>query len=93
MRRIWNVIAALKFNDCLFLYEQLRWRPTPIGTKQDWQDRLKSIGIGRKGVEDTEKAENSNMAVPFYDENLYLLNMKNDLEAKVRILSTLELQV
>ena len=23
------------------------------------------------------------MSVPFYDENLYLLNMKNDLEAKV----------
>lgn len=23
------------------------------------------------------------MSVPFYDENLYLLNMKNDIEAKV----------
>jgi hypothetical protein len=23
------------------------------------------------------------MAIPFYDENLYILNVKNDLEAKV----------
>ncbi|XP_015899832.2 uncharacterized protein LOC107433094 [Ziziphus jujuba] len=60
----------------------LRWRPPQITTKQDWQDKLRNIGLGRKSVEDTEKAENSNMSVPFYDENLYLLNMKNDLEAK-----------
>ena len=51
--------------------------------KQDWQGRLRSIKFGRKGFEDTEKVENSAMSVPFYDENLYLLNMKNDLEAKV----------
>lgn len=56
----------------------------PINTKQDWQDRLRNIRIGRKGVEDSEKAENLTMSVPFYDENLYMLNMKNDLEAKVR---------
>ncbi|KAB2615627.1 rab3 GTPase-activating protein catalytic subunit [Pyrus ussuriensis x Pyrus communis] len=60
----------------------LRWRPPNIGTKQDWQDRFRHIGIGKKGGEDTEKAENSSMAVHFYDENLYLLNMKNDMEAK-----------
>ena len=62
----------------------MKWRPGPIKTKQDWQDRFRNIRIGRKGVEDTEKAENSTMSVPFYDENLYMLNMKNDLEAKVR---------
>ncbi|GAV72901.1 Rab3-GTPase_cat domain-containing protein [Cephalotus follicularis] len=59
-----------------------RWRPAHIGTKQDWQDRFKNIRIGRKGVEDQDKVENSAMAVPVYDENLYILNMKNDLEAK-----------
>jgi len=61
----------------------LRWTPSLTGTKQDWQDRFRSIKFGRKGIEDTEKVENSAMSVPFYDENLYLLNMKNDLGAKV----------
>lgn len=60
-----------------------RWRPPNIGTKQEWQDRLRNIGKGKKGVEETEKAEYSSMAVPYYDENLYILNMKNDMEAKV----------
>ncbi|KAL6205479.1 hypothetical protein ACLB2K_022738 [Fragaria x ananassa] len=66
-----------------------RWRPPNIGTKQEWQDRkqewqdrLRNIGKGKKGVEETEKAEYSSMAVPYYDENLYILNMKNDMEAK-----------
>lgn len=59
---------------------KLKWRPPQIKTKQDWQERLKNITtIGRKGDEDTEKAENSTM---FYDENLILLNMKNEQEAK-----------
>ncbi|KAJ9182646.1 hypothetical protein P3X46_006616 [Hevea brasiliensis] len=63
--------------------KHLRWRPAHIGTKQEWQDRLKNIRIGKKGAENnTEKVENPNMAVPFYDENLYILNMKNDVEAK-----------
>ncbi|PON62697.1 Rab3 GTPase-activating protein catalytic subunit [Parasponia andersonii] len=61
---------------------KLKWRPAPIRTKQDWQDRFRNIRIGRKGAEESEKAENSIMSVPFYDENLYILNMKNDLEAK-----------
>ncbi|XP_050368540.1 uncharacterized protein LOC126786684 [Argentina anserina] len=67
----------------------LRWRPPNIGTKQEWQDRkqewqdkLRNIGKGKKGVEEVEKAEYSPMAVPYYDENLYILNMKNDMEAK-----------
>lgn len=67
--------------------KHLRWRPPNIGTKQEWQDRLRNIGKGKKGVED-EKAEYSTMAVPFYDENLYLLNMKNDIEAKVSFFFT-----
>ncbi|KAL4653221.1 hypothetical protein ACB092_01G287100 [Castanea dentata] len=71
--------------------KNLRWRPAPIGTKQDWQDRLRSIKFGRKVFEDSEKVENSAMSVPFYDENLYLLNMKNDLEAKsAEVIPTVE---
>uniref|UniRef100_A0A2C9W718 Rab3GAP catalytic subunit conserved domain-containing protein n=1 Tax=Manihot esculenta TaxID=3983 RepID=A0A2C9W718_MANES len=63
--------------------KHLRWRSAHIGTKQEWQDKLKKIRIGKKGSENhTEKVENPNMAVPFYDENLYILNMKNDAEAK-----------
>ena len=61
-----------------------KWRPPHIGIKQDWHDRFKNIRIGRKEVEDTDKAGDTAMAVPFYDENLYILNMKNDNEAKVR---------
>lgn len=57
---------------------KLKWRPPQIKT-QDWQERLRNITIRRKGDEDTEKAENSTM---FYDENLLLLNMKNEQEAK-----------
>ncbi|XP_038685263.1 uncharacterized protein LOC119985143 isoform X1 [Tripterygium wilfordii] len=60
----------------------LGWRPAHIGAKKDWQDKLKNFRIGKKEVEDTEKVENSNMAVLVYDENLYLLNMKTDIEAK-----------
>ncbi|MBA0625422.1 hypothetical protein Godav_010621, partial [Gossypium davidsonii] len=60
-----------------------RWRPSNLGTKQEWQERFRKLRIGRKGIEDTEKVEISIMAVPFYDENIYLLNMKNDTEAKL----------
>lgn len=61
-----------------------KWRPPHIGIKQDWQDRIKNIRRGRKEVEDTDKVGDANMAIPFYDDNLYTLNVKNDLEAKVR---------
>lgn len=65
--------------------KQIKWRPPHIGIKQDWQDRINNIRKGRKEVEDTDKVGDTNMAaVPFYDENLYILNMKNDLDAKVR---------
>ncbi|KAK8490603.1 hypothetical protein V6N13_134102 [Hibiscus sabdariffa] len=60
-----------------------RWKPSNLGTKQEWQERFRNIRIGRKGIEDSEKVEISIMAVPFYDENIYLLNMKNDTEAKL----------
>ncbi|XP_021288736.1 uncharacterized protein LOC110419927 [Herrania umbratica] len=67
---------------CIHEVKHSRWRPTNLGTKQEWQERFKNIRIGRKGVEDSEKVENSTMAAPFCDENMYLLNMKNDAEAK-----------
>ncbi|CAM8949693.1 unnamed protein product [Rhodiola kirilowii] len=50
--------------------KQLRWRPPPIGTKQDWQDRFKNIRIGKKGSEESEKADKSAMSFFIYDENL-----------------------
>ncbi|KAL1347727.1 uncharacterized protein [Arachis hypogaea] len=59
----------------------IKGRESPrIGRKKDWKERFKNIRIGRKEFED--KVGDANMAIPFYDENLYILNMKNDLEAK-----------
>ncbi|KAK8527210.1 hypothetical protein V6N13_085063 [Hibiscus sabdariffa] len=59
-----------------------KWMPANLGTKQEWHERFKNIRLGRKGVEDPEKLENSTMAVAFYDENLYVFKVKNDTEAK-----------
>ncbi|XP_054798208.1 uncharacterized protein LOC129303138 [Prosopis cineraria] len=59
-----------------------KWRPPHISIKQDWQDKIKNIRIGRKEVEDTDKVGDTTMTFPFYDENLYILNMKNDIESK-----------
>nr|GLL22566.1 rab3 GTPase-activating protein catalytic subunit [Ipomoea trifida]GMC74536.1 rab3 GTPase-activating protein catalytic subunit [Ipomoea batatas] len=50
--------------------KSLRWKPPQIKAKQDWQDRLKSIRIGKRGAEDTE---DSTMAYAIFDENLYLM--------------------
>ncbi|KAK7320378.1 hypothetical protein VNO77_29796 [Canavalia gladiata] len=62
--------------------KHIKWRPPHIGIKQDWQDRIKNIRRGRKEIEDTDKAGDANMAVPFYDDNLYILNMKNDIDSR-----------
>ncbi|CAL0307393.1 unnamed protein product [Lupinus luteus] len=62
--------------------KDIKWRPPHTGIKQDWQDRIKNIQTGRKEVKDTDKVGETNMAIPFYDENLLMLNMKNDFEAK-----------
>ncbi|XP_010443107.1 PREDICTED: uncharacterized protein LOC104726039 isoform X4 [Camelina sativa] len=58
------------------------WRAAHIRKKQEWQNKLKNLRIGRKEVEDQEKAEDSTMAAPFYDENLFILKAKQDQEAK-----------
>ncbi|CAN1339835.1 Rab3 GTPase-activating protein catalytic subunit [Linum perenne] len=63
--------------------KHMRWKPAPIGIKQDWQDRFKNIRVGKKGGDSpTEKVDDPTMALAFYDENLYMLNMKNDAEIK-----------
>nr|GMC46398.1 rab3 GTPase-activating protein catalytic subunit [Ipomoea batatas]GME03342.1 rab3 GTPase-activating protein catalytic subunit [Ipomoea batatas] len=36
--------------------KSLRWKPPQIKAKQDWQDRLKSIRIGKREAEDTENS-------------------------------------
>ncbi|KAG4923899.1 hypothetical protein GYH30_049481 [Glycine max] len=77
--------SARSENESKFRNElkHIKWRPPGIGTKQDWQDRINNIRKGRKEVEVTDKVGDVNVgSVPFYDENLYILNVKNDLDAK-----------
>ncbi|KAL2322678.1 hypothetical protein Fmac_027057 [Flemingia macrophylla] len=72
-------------NESKFLNElkHIKWRPPHIGIKQDLQDRFNNIRKGRKEVKVTDKVGDINMAsVPLYDEDLYILNGKNDLDAK-----------
>lgn len=59
-----------------------RWKPPNIGTKQEWHERLRNIGRGRKGTEGTENVENLKMSFLIYDENIYLYNEKVAAEAK-----------
>ncbi|KAE8688630.1 Rab3 GTPase-activating protein catalytic subunit isoform 5 [Hibiscus syriacus] len=73
---------ALTFCQVLSMVKHSKWMPANLGTKQEWQERFKNIRLGRKGVEDSEKVENSTTAVAFYDENLYFLKVKNDIESK-----------
>ncbi|KAI4388375.1 hypothetical protein MLD38_000709 [Melastoma candidum] len=63
-----------------------RWRTPPItiGKKQDWQDKLKNIRIGRKGADDCEKADGSRMSFAIHDENLYTLNEKAVLNPRAK---------
>ncbi|KFK27109.1 hypothetical protein AALP_AA8G335500 [Arabis alpina] len=58
------------------------WRTAHIRKKQEWQNKLKNLRIGKKEVEDQEKVEDTAMAAPFYDENLFILKAKQDQEAK-----------
>ncbi|KAJ4839644.1 hypothetical protein Tsubulata_031977, partial [Turnera subulata] len=67
----------------------LRWRPSNIGTKQEWQGRNKNIRMGNRAESPTLKVENPVMANAFYDENAYILYMKNDAEAKSAKLSSI----
>ncbi|KAK7387099.1 hypothetical protein VNO78_27609 [Psophocarpus tetragonolobus] len=78
--------SARRENESKFLNElkHIKWRPPHIGIKQDWQDKINNMRKGRKEVEVTDKVVEVNMpSVPIYDEKLYILNVKNHLDAKV----------
>ncbi|KAK3025563.1 hypothetical protein RJ639_041041, partial [Escallonia herrerae] len=62
-----------------------RWKPTPIKTKQDWHERLKNMRIGKRGVEDNEKADNLTMSFAIFDENLYLISARDVPQSKMMI--------
>ncbi|KAK6946931.1 Rab3GAP catalytic subunit, conserved domain [Dillenia turbinata] len=68
----------------------LRWRPPSIVTKQEWQDRFKNIRLGKRSAEDTEKAEDSTMAVPFFDENVFVISLRNESEREGSVVSSAE---
>ncbi|KAL0710220.1 hypothetical protein Bca4012_017198 [Brassica carinata] len=55
------------------------WRTAHIRKKQEWQNKLNSLRIGRRKE---DKIEDSIMAIPFYDANLYILKAKQEQEAK-----------
>ncbi|CAI9757011.1 unnamed protein product [Fraxinus pennsylvanica] len=59
----------------------LRSRPAPIKTKQDWHERLRNIRIGKKGAEDSEKTENS-IVYAIFDENLYFMSEREISESE-----------
>ncbi|KAK2990033.1 hypothetical protein RJ640_004711 [Escallonia rubra] len=59
-----------------------RWKPTPIKTKQDWHEKLKNIRIGKRRVEDNEKADNLTMSFAIFDENLYLISPRDVSQSK-----------
>ncbi|KAJ4840746.1 hypothetical protein Tsubulata_005553 [Turnera subulata] len=67
----------------------LRWRRSDIGTKQEWQGRYKNIRMGKRAGTPTLKVGNPAVANAFYDENAYILYMKNDAEAKSAKLSSI----
>uniref|UniRef100_A0A1J3CX78 Rab3 GTPase-activating protein catalytic subunit n=1 Tax=Noccaea caerulescens TaxID=107243 RepID=A0A1J3CX78_NOCCA len=58
------------------------WRTAHIRKTQEWQNKLKNLRIGKKGVEEQEKVEDLTMAAPFYDENFFILKAKQEQEAK-----------
>lgn len=60
-----------------------RRKPPPIKIKQDWQERFKNIRIRKKGLDNTEKAENSKMAYAIFDENLYLIREREFFHSEV----------
>lgn len=60
------------------------WRTAHIRKKQEWQNKLKNLRIGRKEVvEDKNKAEDSTMLAPFYDQNSLILKAQ---EQEVKVL-------
>ncbi|KAK9080668.1 hypothetical protein SSX86_000426 [Deinandra increscens subsp. villosa] len=52
--------------------KNVRWRPEPIKTKQDWQERFKNIRFGKKGGQEADKADDTATSSPKFDENVFL---------------------
>lgn len=49
-----------------------RWRPEPIKTKQDWQERFKNIRFGKKGVQEADRSDDTTMSFSIFDDNTFL---------------------
>ncbi|XP_027170863.1 uncharacterized protein LOC113770563 isoform X3 [Coffea eugenioides] len=64
-----------------------RRRPAPIKTKHDWQERFRNLRIGRRGAEETEKAENPTMAYALFDENICFASEREVKDSKLDSLS------
>ncbi|EPS64421.1 hypothetical protein M569_10361, partial [Genlisea aurea] len=45
----------------------------PLKIKREWHDRLCKLRLGKKGVEDYGKPQDSGMAYAIFDENLYMM--------------------
>ncbi|CAH1429669.1 unnamed protein product [Lactuca virosa] len=66
-----------------------RWRPEPIKTKQDWQDRFKNIRFGKKGAPEADKSDDTSISVPIFDENMFLPSLSPmPKEAEVGLLGS-----
>ncbi|KAF5807449.1 putative Rab3 GTPase-activating protein catalytic subunit [Helianthus annuus] len=49
-----------------------RWRPEPIKTKHDWQERFKNMRFGKKGVQEADKSDDATMSFTMFDDNVLL---------------------
>ncbi|XP_042758297.1 uncharacterized protein LOC111883581 isoform X1 [Lactuca sativa] len=66
-----------------------RWRPEPIKTKQDWQDKFKNIRFGKKGVPEADKSDDTSTSFPIFDENMFLPSLSPmPKEAEVGLLGS-----
>lgn len=57
-------------------------RTEPIKVKQDWQEKLKNIRIGKRGVQEPERTDNLTMSFAIFDENLYLPSSRDVPQSK-----------
>ncbi|KAJ0751338.1 putative Rab3 GTPase-activating protein catalytic subunit [Helianthus annuus] len=65
------------FNFIYFIHmcckeKNARWRPEPIKTKPDWQERFKNMRFGKKGVQEADKSDDATMSFTMFDDNVLL---------------------
>nr|KAJ0203574.1 hypothetical protein LSAT_V11C500229990 [Lactuca sativa] len=73
----------------LLVEKNARWRPEPIKTKQDWQDKFKNIRFGKKGVPEADKSDDTSTSFPIFDENMFLPSLSPmPKEAEVGLLGS-----